>query len=81
MRTINVTVFGAPISLTSDRPYVVKLETNAELIGWGEGTFEGEAGTVIGCINDFQDFLIGAGGNSQAPTAWRFRTSTLGPFA
>src|SRR5215467_13644980 len=57
LKTFGVTIPGAP----PDRPYVfVKLETNAGLVGWGEGTLEGKAGAVIACINDFKDFLIGA---------------------
>ena len=61
VRITNVKVFGVSISPTSDRPYVfVKLETNAGLVGWGEGTLEGKAGAVMACINDFRDFLIGA---------------------
>ena len=61
VKITNVKVFGVSISPNSDRPYVfVKLETNAGLIGWGEGTLEGKAGAVMACINDFRDFLIGA---------------------
>jgi galactonate dehydratase len=61
VKITNVKVFGVSISANSDRPYVfVKLETNAGLIGWGEGTLEGKAGAVMACINDFRDFLIGA---------------------
>lgn len=57
LKTFGVTIPGAP----ADRPYVfVKLETNAGLVGWGEGTLEGKAGAVLACINDFRDFLIGA---------------------
>jgi galactonate dehydratase len=51
------------VSLTpdSDRPYVfVKLETDAGVVGWGEGTLEGKAGSVIACVNDFRDFIIGS---------------------
>jgi galactonate dehydratase len=61
VKITNVKVFGVSISPNSDRPYVfVKLETNAGLIGWGEGTLEGKAGAVMACIHDFRDFLIGA---------------------
>jgi galactonate dehydratase len=61
VRITNVKVFGVSFSPASDRPYVfVKLETNAGLIGWGEGTLEGKAGAVMACVNDFRDFLIGA---------------------
>jgi galactonate dehydratase len=57
LKTLGVTIPGAP----PDRPYVfVKLETNAGLIGWGEGTLEGKAGAVMACINDFREFLVGA---------------------
>ena len=61
VKITNLKVFGVSITPNSDRPYVfVKLETNAGLIGWGEGTLEGKAGAVMACINDFRDFLIGA---------------------
>src|SRR3984893_16350768 len=61
VKITNVKVFGVSISAASDRPYVfVKLETDAGLVGWGEGTLEGKAGAVMACINDFRDFLIGA---------------------
>src|SRR5438067_341904 len=57
VKTFGVTIPGAP----PDRPYVfVKLETDAGLVGWGEGTLEGKAGAVMACINDFREFLIGA---------------------
>jgi galactonate dehydratase len=57
LKTFGVTIPGAP----PDRPYVfVKLETNAGLVGWGEGTLEGKAGAVLACIDDFREFLIGA---------------------
>jgi galactonate dehydratase len=61
VKITNVKVFGVSISPTSDRPYVfVKLETDAGLVGWGEGTLEGKAAAVMACVNDFKDFLIGA---------------------
>jgi len=57
LKTFGVTIPGAP----PDRPYVfVKLETDAGAVGWGEGTLEGKAGSVLACINDFREFLIGA---------------------
>ena len=57
LKTFGITIPGAP----PDRPYVfVKLETNAGLVGWGEGTLEGKAGAVLACINDFREFLVGA---------------------
>ena len=61
IRITDVKVFGVSLTRDSDRPYVfVKLETNAGLVGWGEGTLEGKAGAVIACVNDFRDFLIGS---------------------
>jgi galactonate dehydratase len=54
-------VFGVSLTKESDRPYVfVKLETDAGVIGWGEGTLEGKAGAVMACIEDFREFLIGS---------------------
>jgi len=61
VKITDVKVFGVSISKESDRPYVfVKLETDAGLVGWGEGTLEGKAAAVMACVNDFRDFLIGA---------------------
>src|SRR6201992_1834565 len=52
--------FGVSLTPNSDRPYVfVKLETNQGIVGWGEGTLEGKAGSAMACIQDFRDFLIG----------------------
>jgi len=54
-------VFGVSLTPDSDRPFVfVKLETDAGIVGWGEGTLEGKAGAVMACINDFRDFVIGS---------------------
>src|SRR5258708_31355749 len=53
-------VFGVSLTPDSDRPFVfVKLETDAGVVGWGEGTLEGKAGAVRACGNDFPDFVIG----------------------
>jgi galactonate dehydratase len=61
VKITNVKVFGVSISPDSDRPYVfVKLETDAGLVGWGEGTLEGKAGAVMACVNDFRDLIVGA---------------------
>jgi len=61
VKITNMKVFGVTLASDSDRPYVfVKLETDAGVVGWGEGTLEGKAGAVIACVNDFRDFLIGA---------------------
>ncbi|MCC6862869.1 MAG: galactonate dehydratase [Bryobacterales bacterium] len=61
VRITNMKVFGVSLTPDSDRPYVfVKLETDAGIVGWGEGTLEGKAAAVMACINDFRDFVIGA---------------------
>lgn len=61
IKITNMKVFGVSLTPDSDRPYVfVKLETDAGVIGWGEGTLEGKAAAVIACINDFRDFIIGS---------------------
>lgn len=61
LRVTGMKVFGVTLSSASDRPYVfVKLETNQGIVGWGEGTLEGKAGAVMACVNDFQDFVVGA---------------------
>jgi galactonate dehydratase len=61
VKITNVKVFGVSLTPNSDRPYVfAKLETDAGLIGWGEGTLEGKAASVMACINDFRELIIGA---------------------
>ncbi|HWG16402.1 MAG TPA: galactonate dehydratase [Acidobacteriaceae bacterium] len=60
LKITNLKVFGVSITPNSDRPYVfVKIETNQGIIGWGEGTLEGKAQSVMSCILDMRDFLIG----------------------
>ncbi|MEW5975503.1 MAG: galactonate dehydratase [Acidobacteriota bacterium] len=61
VKITNMKTFGVSLTPESDRPYVfVKLETDAGVVGWGEGTLEGKAGAVIACLNDFREFLIGS---------------------
>ncbi len=61
VKITGVKVFGVSLTPDSDRPYVfVKLETDAGVIGWGEGTLEGKAAAVMACVNDFKEFLIGS---------------------
>jgi galactonate dehydratase len=61
VKVTNMKVFGVSLTPESDRPYVfVKLETDAGVVGWGEGTLEGKAGAVIACVNDFREFIIGS---------------------
>src|SRR6201996_438200 len=61
IKITDLKVFGVSLTPNSDRPYVfVKLETNQPgLIGWGEATLEGKAGSAMTCVEDFRDFLIG----------------------
>ena len=37
----------------------MKIETNQGIVGWGEATLEGKAGSAMACVEDFRDFLIG----------------------
>lgn len=61
LKITSMKVFGVSLTPDSDRPYVfVKLETDAGVVGWGEGTLEGKAGAVMACINDFREFIIGS---------------------
>ena len=61
LKVTGMKVFGVSLNRNSDRPYVfVKIETNQGLVGWGEGTLEGKAGSTIACVEDFRDFVIGA---------------------
>ena len=61
LKITNMKVFGVSLTPDSDRPFVfVKLETDAGIVGWGEGTLEGKASAVMACMNDFRDFVIGA---------------------
>lgn len=60
VKVTNMKVFVVSISPTTDRPYVfVKLETDAGVVGWGDGTLEGKADVVACCINDLRPSLIG----------------------
>ncbi|MBI4876158.1 MAG: galactonate dehydratase, partial [Acidobacteria bacterium] len=62
VKVTNMKVFGVPTpGGSADRPCVfVKLETSAGLAGWGEATLEGKACAVMGCLEDFRDFVVGA---------------------
>src|SRR5262245_60643936 len=61
LKITNMKVFGVSLTPDSDRPFVfVKLETDAGVVGWGEGTLEGKAAAVMACVNDFRDFVIGS---------------------
>ena len=60
IKIANMKAFGVSLTPDSDRPYVfVKLETDAGVVGWGEGTLEGKAGAVIACVDDFKEFILG----------------------
>jgi galactonate dehydratase len=61
IKITNMKVFGVSLTPDSDRPYVfVKLETDAGVVGWGEGTLEGKAAAVMACVEDFREFIIGS---------------------
>ncbi len=61
VKITNVKVFGVTLAGDSDRPYVfVKIETDAGVVGWGEGTLEGKAAAVMACVNDFREHIMGA---------------------
>jgi galactonate dehydratase len=61
IKITNMKTFGVSLTPDSDRPYVfVKLETDAGVVGWGEGTLEGKAGAVIACVDDFKEFILGS---------------------
>lgn len=61
IKITNMKAFGVSLTPDSDRPYVfVKLETDAGVVGWGEGTLEGKAGAVIACVDDFKEFILGS---------------------
>ncbi len=61
VKVTNMKVFVVSLTPNTDRPFVfVKLETDAGVVGWGDGTLEGKAQVVAACINDFRAFIIGA---------------------
>ena len=61
VKVTNLKVFVVSLTPNTDRPFVfVKLETDAGVVGWGDGTLEGKAQVVAACINDFRAFIIGA---------------------
>src|SRR5438132_13182593 len=71
VKITNMKVFGVSLTPDSDRPFVfVKLETDAGVVGWGEGTLEGKAAAVMACVNDFRDFVIG-GDPMQVEHHWQ----------
>lgn len=56
MKVIGVTTDAVP----PDRPHIfVKLETDAGVIGWGEATLEGKAGSAIQAVEDLSYAIIG----------------------
>ncbi len=52
--------FGVTWEEDSDRPYVfIKLETDAGVVGWGEATLEGKAGSTLATLDDLKPFYLG----------------------
>ena len=45
--------------LARPRWCMVKIETDAEICGWGEAVLEGKAETVRACVGEMTDYLIG----------------------
>lgn len=37
----------------------VEIETDEGITGWGEAVLEGKAGTVLACVNEMREYLIG----------------------
>ena len=37
----------------------VKIETDTGLFGWGEAVLEGHAASVLACVNEMKDYLLG----------------------
>jgi galactonate dehydratase len=61
VRITNMKTFPVSVTPTSDRPYVfVKLETNVGVVGWGEATLEGKAGSAMAAVHDLKDSIIGS---------------------
>ena len=38
---------------------LVKIETDTGLFGWGEAVLEGHAASVLACVNEMKDYLLG----------------------
>ena len=38
----------------------VKIETDEGVCGWGEAVLEGHARTVLSCVEEMKDYLLGA---------------------
>ncbi len=61
VRITNMKTIPVSVTPTSDRPYVfVKLETNVGVVGWGEATLEGKAGSAMAAVHDLKDSIIGS---------------------
>ena len=37
----------------------VEIQTDNGLVGWGEAVLEGHASTVLACVQEMKDYLIG----------------------
>src|SRR5438552_2287333 len=60
LKITDVKVFGVTVEPKSDRPYVlVKIETDAGVIGWGEATLEGKAAGTMATVRDLREYIIG----------------------
>ena len=61
MKVTRIKTFGVTADyLPSDRPHIfVKIETDAGVVGWGEATLEGKAGSAIQAVHDFEYAILG----------------------
>ena len=55
-----MTITNISTYLVRPRWGFVKVETSDGLTGWGEAVIEGKAATVLACVEEMRDYLIGA---------------------
>ena len=54
MKITKLTTYPVP-----PRWLFLKIETDEEIVGWGEPVVEGRAATVATCVEELSDYLIG----------------------
>jgi galactonate dehydratase len=61
LKVTNVKTFGVTTDyVPRDRPHIfVKIETDAGVVGWGEATLEGKAGSAIQAVDDLKYAIVG----------------------
>lgn len=55
-----MTITNISTYLVRPRWGFVKVETSDGLTGWGESVIEGKAATVLACVEEMRDYLVGA---------------------